>query len=55
MNGRFPLDEADDLGHRVLWGNREQHMHVIGHQVPLFNPTLLLLGQRAKDFPKMPP
>ena len=33
----------------------EEHVHVIRHQVPLLNPTFLLLGQRAKDFPQMPP
>src|SRR4030095_3410874 len=53
MDGRFPLDEAHDLGHRVLRGNREQHVDVIGHQVHLFNPPSLLLGHRANDFTKM--
>jgi len=55
VDGRFPLDEAHDLGHGVLRGNREEHVHVIRHHVPLLNPTFLLLGQRAKDFPQMPP
>src|SRR6266566_4858528 len=48
------LDETHDLCHGVLRGNREEHVHVIRHQVPLFNPTFLLLGQRAKDLPEMP-
>src|SRR2546423_11256019 len=48
VDRRLPLDEAHDLGHGVLWGNREEHVHVICHQVPLFNATFLLLGQRAK-------
>src|SRR2546428_12484991 len=55
VDGRFPLDEAHDLGHRVLRGNREEHVHVIRHQVPLFNATFLLFGQRAKDFSQMAP
>jgi hypothetical protein len=28
---------------------------VIRHQVPLFNPTCLLLCQRPEDLPEMPP
>src|SRR2546430_12042425 len=48
-------DLAHDLGHRVLRGNREEHVHVIRHQVPLFNATFLLFGQRAKDFSQMAP
>jgi len=28
-------------------------MHVIGHQVPLLNPTFLLTRQLAKHLPKM--
>jgi len=55
VNGRFPFDKAHDLGHRVLRGNGEKHVHMICHHMPLFNPTLLLLGQRAKDFPEMSP
>jgi hypothetical protein len=43
-NGRFPLDEAHDLGHGVLRGNSEEHVHVLPHQVALFNATFLLLG-----------
>jgi hypothetical protein len=30
-------------------------VHVIGHQMPCFDPTLLLRGQHAEDFPKMLP
>jgi len=30
-------------------------VHVIRHQVALFNPTFLLLRQRAKDLSEMPP
>jgi len=53
VDGCFPLEKAPDLGHRGLWGNGEEHVHLIRHHVPLFNPTFLLLGQRAKDCPAM--
>ena len=28
---------------------------MLPHQVPLFNPTFLLRGQRPEDLPEMPP
>src|SRR5437867_5126811 len=46
MDRRFPLDKAHHLRHRVLRGNGEEHVHVIGHQVPLFNTTFLLRRDR---------
>jgi hypothetical protein len=55
VDRRFPLDKAHDLRHRVLRRNGEEHMHVIRHQVPLFNATFLLLRQRTEDLPAMPP
>ena len=55
VDGRFPLDEADHLGHGVLWRNRAEPVHVIRHQMALGNPTCLVLRQRAKDLSEMPP
>jgi hypothetical protein len=55
VDRRFALDKADDLRHRVLRRDGEQHMHVIRHQMPLFDATLLLLRQAAEDVPEMPP
>src|SRR5215475_9218587 len=55
VDRRFPLDKAYHLRHRVLRRNGEEHVHVIRHQVPLFNPTFLLRGQRPEDLPEMPP
>src|SRR5215831_646254 len=55
VDRRFPLDKAHHLRHRVLRGNGEEHVHVIPHHVPLFNPTFLLLCQRTEDLPEMPP
>ena len=36
------LDIPDHLGHRVFWGDRDQHVHVIGHQMTLFYSALFL-------------
>ena len=44
VEGRFPLDEANDLSDSLLRGDGEEHMHVIRHHMALFNPTFLLLG-----------
>jgi hypothetical protein len=55
VDGRVPLDEAHNLSHRVLRGHRQEHGHVIPHQVSLCHATCLLLGSRAKDFSQMPP
>src|SRR5439155_23621656 len=55
VDRRFPLEKAHTLRHRVLRGNGEEHVHVIPHHVPLFNPTFLLRGQRTEDLPEMPP
>ena len=33
------LDEADDLRDGVFWRDRNQHMDMIGHQMPLLDPA----------------
>ena len=55
VDGRLPLEEADHLGHGILWGNREEHVHVIRPHMSLFTTTFLWLRQRTKDVPEMPP
>ena len=45
VDGGFPLDEAHVLVRGVFRGNREEPVHVIGPQVPLFNATFLLAGR----------
>ena len=44
MDGRFAVAKADHLGDRLLGRDRQQHRHVIGHQMPLVDTTLALLG-----------
>jgi hypothetical protein len=55
VDGRFPFDEAHDVGHGVLRGHRQQHGHVLPHHMSLFHTTCLLRSERAKDFSQMPP
>ena len=47
------LDVAHDLRHRVFRRNRQQHMHMIGHQMPLLDLQFLLKRQFAKHFAQM--
>ncbi len=42
VDGTLPLQEPYHLGHGLLRGNREQHVHVVGEEVPLLHHTLLL-------------
>jgi hypothetical protein len=42
------FDKAHHLRHRVLRWDRQHHVHVIGHQMPLFNPAFLLRGQLSE-------
>ena len=50
----LPLDEADHLGHRIFRWDRKQHVHVIGHQMPLLNFRVLLKRELAEHFAQMP-
>ena len=47
MDGAFPLQEPDDLGHGIRGRNGEQEMHVILMQVTFLHSTLSLAGQGA--------
>jgi len=55
MNRALPLDEADDLRHRVLGRNRNQHVRVVGRHVSRLNFTLLLKRQPAEHVPQFSP
>ena len=48
------LDEADHLRHRIFRWDRKQHVHVIGHQMPLLNFRVLLKRELAEHFAQMP-
>src|SRR5574337_1908199 len=45
VEGALALHEPDDLRHGILRGNRQQHVHVVGEEMPLLPRTLLLPGQ----------
>jgi len=47
--------EPYHLRHRILRRNRQHHVHVIRHQMPLLDPTLLLLGQSPEHLPEVLP
>ena len=35
VDGTLPLDESEDLGHGVLRGNGQQHVHMVEVEMPL--------------------
>ena len=47
------LEVPDHLRDRVLRRDRDQHMHMIQHQMPLFDPALLVLSERPKHLPQV--
>ena len=47
------LDEADHLGDRVFWWDRNQHVHMIGHQMALLNPAFPPSGQVVEHDAKL--
>jgi hypothetical protein len=51
----FPLDEPHHAGYRLLRRHAQQHVHMVEHHMPLFHLALLLLRQRAKHRPQVPP
>src|SRR5215469_682208 len=54
MDRALTLDEPDHLRHRVLRWDRDQHMHMIGHQVPFLDLRLLLRGRLVEHLAEMP-
>jgi hypothetical protein len=53
MDRALALDVPHDLGDGVFGRNRDHHVHVIGHQMPLLDLAPLLHRKPAKDFPEM--
>lgn len=48
------LDEPHDLRHRVFRRDRQQHVHMVGHQMPFLDLRFLLERELPEHFPKMP-
>ena len=53
VNRALVLDVFYHMRYCVLRGNRNQHVHMILHQMFLFDPTLPLLSQFAEHFPEV--
>ena len=51
----LPLQVAHDARDAVLRRDRQQHVHVVGHQVPLDYLDPLVLAQLPEDLPKVGP
>lgn len=51
----FPLQVAHHAGHAVLRRCRQQHVGVVGHQVPLDDLYPLVLAELPEDLPKVGP
>src|SRR6478672_472866 len=55
MNRTLAFDVSDHLRDRILRRDRNHHVHVIRHQVPFFDSTLLLFSELSKHLTKMFP
>ena len=53
VNRTLSFDLSNYLRYRILRRNRQHHVHMIRHQMPLLNPAFLLLRQFLEHFPKM--
>jgi hypothetical protein len=45
----LPFDEPDHFRNRVFRWNLDQHVDVVGHQMPFHDPTVLLSRQLMHD------
>lgn len=45
----FSFQVAHNMGNGILWRNADVHMHVISHQVSLYNFTFFSLGKFMKN------
>src|SRR4029450_7953105 len=55
VDSALALDVPDHLRHRIFGRDRYHHVNMVGHQMPLFDPALLLYCQSAEHFPEMLP
>ncbi|CRI63457.1 hypothetical protein THIOKS11320106 [Thiocapsa sp. KS1] len=55
MDGALALDVPDHFGDGVLGRNRHQHVHMVGHQMALFDPTFLVSRELVEHLPQMCP
>ena len=50
----LPLEVAHEAGHAQLGRYADQHVHVVGHQVPLVDLDALVPAQGPQDLPHVP-
>jgi hypothetical protein len=55
MDRTLALDVSHDLRNCIFRRDRDHHVHVVGRQMPLLDPALLLRGQFFEHFAKMTP
>ena len=55
MDGALALDIPDDLRHSVFRRNRDQHMHMVGHEVAFLYLALLPSGEVSEHLAQMLP
>ena len=53
MDGTLPLDEPEDLGHRVLRRDGQQHVDMVEVEMALLHHALALPGQLAQHGPEV--
>ena len=53
LDGTLPLEKPYDLRNGILGGNRDQHMNVVGLQMPFQSLTLLLGCEVLETWPKV--
>ena len=53
-DGTLPFQKSDHRRHRVLRWNRDAHVNMVWHQVPLDDLALLLFSQGMEDCAQLP-
>ena len=54
-DGTLPFQKSDHGRHWMLGWNRDTHVDMVWHEVPLNNLALLLFGQGVEDCAQLPP
>jgi len=55
MDRTLALDVTNNLRHSIFRWDRDHHVIIIGHQMPLFDPALLLGGKLPENLTEVTP
>ena len=55
VDGTLPFDVTDNLRHSILRRDRNHHVHMIRHQMALFDPAFFLLRQSSEYLSQLRP